>query len=80
METLHVQKLRASLTAERVDFRTCLNRWINQNLDDEDHNAITAAAKRQKRSFRFATLSANMELEADISSDDEDEEEPDCEE
>ena len=29
---------------------------------------------------RFATLSANMELEADISSDDEDEEEPDYEE
>ena len=43
-------KLRANLTAERVDFRTCLNRWINQKLDDEDHNAITAAAKRQKRS------------------------------
>lgn len=35
-------KLREILTADHIDFRTCLNRWMNQKLDDEDHKAVTA--------------------------------------
>jgi hypothetical protein len=67
-------KLRARLTAEHVNFRTCLNRWMNQKLDDEDQKAIAASQKRQKRSLRFATLSAKMEILVDpLSDDDEDE-------
>ena len=57
--------------------RTCLNRWINQKLDEEDKKAATAAQKRQKRSLRFATLSAKLELQADLSDDEEDEGESD---
>ena len=44
---------------------------MNQKLDDEDHKAVAAAEKRQKRSLRFATLSAKMELQVDLFSDDE---------
>ena len=43
---------------------------MNQKLDDEDHKAVAAAEKRQKRSLRFATLSAKMELQVDLFSDD----------
>ena len=52
--------------------RTCLNRWIYQKLDEEDKKADTAAQKRQKRSLHFATLSAKLELQADLSDDEED--------
>ena len=65
-------KLRARLTAVHVDLRTCLNRWINQKLDDEDHKAAISSQKRQRRSLRFATLSAKMELQIDHLTDDDD--------
>ena len=45
-------------------------RWISQKLDDEDHKAVAAAEKRQKRSLRFVTLSAKMELQVDLFSND----------
>ncbi len=52
---------------------TCLNRWMNQRLDKEDHKVLAASEKRQRRSLRFATLSAKMELEVEVSEDDENE-------
>ena len=70
-------KLRARLTSEHVNFRTFLNRWLNQKLDDEDHKAIAAAEKRQKRSLRFTTLSTKMKLQVDLLSDDEEDESDD---
>ena len=66
---------RTCLTAEHVDMRTCLNRWINQKLDDDDQKAATTSQKRQKRSLRFATLSAKMELQVEEPSVDEEEDE-----
>ena len=72
-------KLRASLTSEHVDMRTCLNRWMNQKLDDYDQKAVATSQKRQKRSLRFATLSAKMELQVDVPSDEEEDEESDDE-
>ena len=67
-------KLRASLTAQHVHYRTCLNRWINQEFDEDNQNAAAMAEKRQKRSLRFATLSAQLELlEVEDSGDEEDE-------
>ena len=69
-------KLRARLAAVHVDLRTCLNRWINQKLDD-DHKAAISSQKRQRRSLRFATLSAKMELQIDHLTDDDDDDDDD---
>ena len=54
-----------------------MHRWMNQKLDDEDHKAIAAAEKRQKRSLRFTTLSTKMKLQVDLLSDDEEDESDD---
>ena len=70
-------KLRARLTAVHVNLWTCLNRWINQKLDDEDHKAAISSQKRQRRSLRFATLSAKMELQIDHLTDDDDDDDDD---
>ena len=48
---------------------------MNQKLDDDDQKAVATSQKRQKRSLRFATLSAKMELQVDEPSDEEEDEE-----
>ena len=72
MEALHVPIDSQFLLSQRnmsIFGPACLNRWMNQKLDEEDHKALAAADKRQKRSLRFTALSATKELEAEVSND-----------
>ena len=43
---------------------------IKQEFDEDDQTALAAAEKRQRRSLRFATLTAKLELFEDEVSED----------
>ena len=65
-------KTRAKLTADHVNEMSCLNKWINANMNG--NNSIVET-KRSKATSRFTTLSLMLELEGGEDSDESDEEE-----
>ena len=43
-----------------------MDRWINQEFDEDDQNTAAMSKKRQKRSWRFATLNTECKVAGNI--------------
>ena len=73
MEGLHVpivSQFLLSLRNMSILGPACLNLWMNQKMDDENHKELAVAEKRQNpSSLRFTALSAKKELEAEVFND-----------